>query len=116
MTEVVQRERFEEFQKSAYLGRLLGGMFGVDERVLRKAEELLEFAVYQTAWNPEQIRQRLATARRVAQQQREARLRDARLMDRVASYSADDETESEFLAGKTSRTKTPGVAAPWKRE
>jgi hypothetical protein len=115
LTEVIQRERFEEFQKTAYLGRVLGLLWGADPEALRRAEEVLEFAIYQTAWDPEHIRRHLENARRVAHQQREERLRDAHLLDRVASYSADDDDDLSFPAADRRQPKRAGVTDVWKR-
>lgn len=113
MVEVVQRERFEEFQKAAYLGRVLGLLWGAEPQAIRRAEEALEFAIYQTAWDPEHIRHHLESARKVAHQQREERLRDARLLDRVASYSVDDDDDLSFPAADSKRFKRQGVAKVW---
>jgi hypothetical protein len=115
--EVVQRERYEEFQKTAHLGRVLGLLLGADPEGLRRAEETLEFAIYQTAWDPEAVRQHLQAARGAAERQREARLRDARLMDRVAGYSDDGDDDVAFSAADSlsDRRPTPGVTNAWKK-
>ena len=114
LVEVIQRERFEEFQKAAYLGRVLGLLWGADPQALRRAEEALEFAIYQTAWDPEHVRQHLENARSVAHQQREERLRDAHLLDRVARYSDDDGDDLSFPAANTKHPKLAGVTDAWK--
>jgi hypothetical protein len=117
LVEVVQRERFEEFQKATYLGRVLGILWGADPASIRRAEETLEFAIYQTAYDPETVRKRLQTAREVAHRQREERLRDAHLMDRVASYSDDlDDDDLSFPAANTPRDRRVGVTDVWKKE
>jgi hypothetical protein len=113
---VIQRERFEEFHKTAHLGRIFGLLWGADPADIRRAEESLEFAVYQTAWDPERLRQHLATAREVAERQREERLRDARIMDRVASYSVADDDDLSFPAARTKRPKLAGVTDAWKKD
>lgn len=112
---MIQRERFEEFQKTAYLGRVLGLLWGAEPDALRRAEEVLEFAIYQTAWDPEHIRHHLENARRVAQQQREERLRDAHLLDRVASYSDNDDDDLSFPAADRRQAKRAGMTDVWKR-
>lgn len=116
MVEVVQRERFEEFQKTVHLSRVLGLLWGADPKALRRAEEALELAIYQTAWDPEAVRRHLQAAREVADKQREERLRDARLMDRVASYSDDFDDDVSFPAAGTQRSQRVGVADIWKKE
>ena len=113
---MIQRERFEEFQKATYLGRVLGLLWGADPDRLRRAEETLEFAIYQTAWDPEAVRSHLQEARAVANKQREERLRDARLMDRVASYSDDFDDDVSFPAANTERDQRVGVADAWTKE
>ena len=117
MVEVIQRERFEEFQKAAYLGRVLGLLWGAQPDQLRRAEEALEFAIYQTAWDPEAVRQHLQDARVVAERERDERLRDARLMDRVATYSDDlDEDDEMFMSSKTRRAPRQGVPNAWEKK
>lgn len=93
---------------------MLGLLWGAEPQALRRAEEALEFAIYQTAWDPEHIRRHLENARKVAHQQREERLRDARLLDRVASYSVDDDDDLSFSAADTKRPKLAGVTDVWK--
>jgi hypothetical protein len=115
LTEVIQRERFEEFQKAAYLGRVLGLLWGAEPHALRRAEEALEFAIYQTAWDPEHVRRHLENARKVAHQQREERLRDAHLLDRVASYSDDGDDDLSFSAASTQPVIRAGVTDVWKK-
>jgi len=116
LVEVIQRERFEEFQKATYLGRVLGVLWGADPARIRRAEEALEFAIYQTAWDPEAVRSHLLQARAVADKQREERLRDARLMDRVASYSDDFDDDVSFPAASSKHNQRVGVADAWKKE
>lgn len=79
----------------------------------------MEFAIYQTAWDPEQLRRHLESARQVARKQREERLRDARLMDRVSRYSdSDDDEENDlsFSAGGGPRPRMAGVTSAWKKD
>jgi hypothetical protein len=116
LVEVIQRERFEEFQKAAYLGRVLGLLWGADPEQLRRAEEMLEFAIYQTAWDPEVVRSHLQEARTVAHRQREERLRDARLMDRVASYSDDLDNDLPLPSADSRRDRRAGITDVWKKE
>ena len=116
MTEVIQRERFEEFQKTAHLGRLLTILMGGSPQGLQRAEEELELAIYQTAWNPGHVRDRIHRAQQVADAQREERLRDARLLDKVASYGVDDAERPggvSFPAANTKRPKLPGAPVAW---
>ena len=115
LVEVIQRERFEEFQKAAYLGRVLGLLWGADPARLRRAEEALELAIYQTAWDPEAVRSHLQAAREVATRQREERLRDAHLMDRVASYSDDVDDDLPVPSPTTRRNVHTGVSDAWKK-
>ena len=116
LVEVIQRERFEEFQKAAYLGRVLGVLWGVDPARLYRAEEALEFAIYQTAWDPEAVRSHLQEARTVAMRQREERLRDARTMDRVASYSDGLDDDIPLPSAASRRDRRVGVTDAWKKE
>lgn len=116
MVEAIQRERFSDFHRSVYLGRVLGLLLGATPEGLQRAEESLEFAVFQTAFDPEQMRQRLEEAQRLAAVQREERLRDARLMDRVASYSADDEdgTDLDFSSVEARQARRQqGITNAW---
>lgn len=99
-----------------YLGRVLGLLWGADPAGLRRAEEALELAIYQTAWDPEAVRRHLQDAREVANKQREERLRDARLMDRVASYSDDIDNDASFPAASTKRDQRVGLTDVWKKE
>lgn len=116
MVEVIQRERFEEFQKTVHLSRVLGLLWGADPKALRRAEEALELAIYQTAWDPDAVRRHLEESRDAADRQREERLRDARLMDRVASYSDDFDDDLSFPAAGAKRSQHVGVADVWKKE
>lgn len=122
LREVVLRERFEEYHKTVFLGKVLGAIFGIDSRVLRSLEESLELAVYQTAYDPEEIRMYMEKARAQAAEERERRLRDARLLAQVASYSEDadaKDSDSVFLNTLSYTRATPPAAAgptdPWKK-
>jgi hypothetical protein len=99
LQEMVQRERFEEYQKHLYLGRVLMSLFGnetTNTQQIARAEELLELAIFQTAYDPREIRKQMEIVNAAAQAEREKRLRDARLLAKVASYDAsnDDSTDA----------------------
>lgn len=114
MREMVQRERFEEYQKHIYLGRILAAAFGVTGPSVARAEELLELAIFQTAYDPQEIRHQMEVARDHARQEREERLRDARLLAKVASYSAPDENDEGAFRAALTKTRFGGVEDPWK--
>lgn len=114
LREMIQRERFEEYQKHLFLGRILAMVFGVDSVQMSRAEELLELAIFQTAYDPREVRKQMEIARTVAQQEREERLRDARLLAKVASYSEEDEDEGDAFRVVLNKTRLDGVENPWK--
>lgn len=85
--ELIQRERFEEFQKASHTARLLGILLGADVEALAHAEENLEFAVYQTAWNPTILREKLRESHLVIAKQRQEREADEALLRSAANMS-----------------------------
>lgn len=91
-------------------------LFGADVDVPRmaRAEELLELAIFQTAYDPREIRKQMEIARAVALAEREARLRDARLLAKVASYDEPDENDGDAFRAVLSKTRLSGVEDPWK--
>ncbi len=113
---MIQRERFEEYQKHIYLGRTLMLLLGSDVKhvpQLARAEELLELAIFQTAYDLTSIRQQMETARNAAMAARNERLRDAELLAKVASYGEPDETEADAFKVVLSKTRLHGVENPW---
>ena len=90
-------------------------MFGeVDLPRMARAEELLELAIFQTAYDPRAIRRQMEIARSIALEEREERLRDARLLAKVASYDEPDENEGDAFRVVLSKTRLSGLEDPWK--
>jgi hypothetical protein len=112
---MVQRERFEEYQKHLYLGRVLATIFGATGAQMARMEEMLELAIFQTAYDPQAIRHQMEVAREVARREREERMRDARLLAKVASYSEQDEDKSEAFRSALGKKRVSGVEDPWKK-
>jgi len=108
LREVVQRERFETFQKNAHLGRVIAMAFGIPREDLMRLEDMLDLAVYQTAYDPEAIQRRLAEARRAAKEFRTERESTAATLARTASY-----TEPLEAPPPTRFIKRKGVPEPW---
>lgn len=107
---MIQRERFEAYQKNVHLGRILARLFGTAGTQLAQLEEVLELAIFQTAYNPHEVRKHMERAQRVAQKGREARLQDARVLSKVAQYDASEEpNEATFR----NALRLPGVKNPW---
>lgn len=111
---MIQRERFEEYQKHIYLGRVLATIFGANGAQMARIEEMLELAIFQTAYDPQEIRRQMETARDVARREREERMRDARLLAKTASYSADEEDKSGTFRSALGKKRFVGVEDPWK--
>lgn len=100
LQEMVQRERFEEYQKQLYLGRMLILLMGSDTTnvpQIARAEELLELAIFQTAYDPREIRRQMEIVNTTMREEREKRLRDARLLAKVASYDQENEDETRVF-------------------
>jgi hypothetical protein len=98
-----------------FLGRLLAVAFGVDPKILARAEETLELAIFQTAYDPRAIRKQMEQAREVARGERTERLRDARMLENVSRFSEYDDTSSvDAFKVDLRRTKLTGVEDPWK--
>jgi hypothetical protein len=118
LQETVQRERFETFQKTTFLGQILAMGLGVDTRLVGRLEEALELAIFQTAWDPREIKQQMANLQNALRREREARLADARLMAKVDSYTVydeDDEEDASMFEASVGRKQFQGAADPWKR-
>lgn len=120
LQETIQRERFETFQKTTFLGHILAKGLGVDDRLVARLEEALELSIFQTAWDPREIQQQMAQLQDTLRREREARLADARLMAKVDSYTVYDEDEEdrtgeqfEALVGSNQRFR--GEADPWRK-
>lgn len=100
LQEMVQRERFETYQKQVYLGRMLILLMGsatANVPQIARAEELLELAIFQTAYDPREIRRQMEIVNATMKEEREKRLRDARLLAKVASYDQADETSEDVF-------------------
>lgn len=117
LQEVVQRERFETYHRSVYLGRVIAAFFGLNMNKLAQLEQLLDLAIFQTAFNPREIQRQMEAAHEAAQGAREARLRDARLLERTARYSDIDVRrsveEEKLMESMYTQGATKGVSDPW---
>ena len=98
--ELIQRERFEEFQKASHTARLLGILLGADAEALAHAEENLEFAVYQTAWNPTILREKLRESHLAIAKQRQEREADEALLRSAANMSNPKPQNPNATAGR----------------
>jgi glycyl-tRNA synthetase (class II) len=127
----VNRERFEEFTKYNFLGQIMAVAQRVPYDLFKRAQESLRLAIFQTAYDPEAVRERLEEVRRVTEEEREERLRDARLLASVERMTAKDEEEESkqnadaFTSSLSRRNRVPtstkisskipeGVRDPWK--
>jgi hypothetical protein len=116
LQEVIKRERYEEFHKHAFLGRIIAMALGVDVKMLARAEETLELAIFQTAYDPRAIRKQMERAREVALTERAERMRDARMLESVSRLSEYDELSSvDAFKVDLKRTKLSGVEDPWEQ-
>ena len=98
LRETIERERYADYRKQTYLGRtMLLALHGSQPHLFTALEEELSLAVFQTAFDPAAVEQRLAGIQQLARQRRDAVLRDARMLARVASYSETDE-DQEYVA------------------
>jgi len=92
-------------------------IFGLETPKLRQAEEVLELAIFQTAFDPEEIRRQMERAKAVAKKEQDERLRDARLLAKVASYSASEaKDEADAFKVALNKTRLSGLEDPWKRD
>lgn len=109
LQEMVQRERFETYQKQVYLGRMLILLMGSDTAnvpQIARAEELLELAIFQTAYDPREIRKQMEIVNTTMREEREKRLKDARLLAKVASYDQADETSEDVFRNAITKSNT----------
>jgi len=114
LQETIQRERYKDFQQHVFLGRIFAQAFGVDERQLARAEEALELAVFQTAYDPVQIGESMRRVQTALRLEREEQLQDARMMARVASYTVEDDAEgAAFPTDSVASRRSEGVQKPW---
>ena len=131
LREVVNRERFEEYTKYNFLGQIMAVTQRMPHDLFKRAQESLRLAIFQTAYDPEAVQERLEEIRRITEEERDARLRDARLLASVERMTAKDEEEesrqnadaftsslSHRSSDKSSRkisSKIPGgIRDPWK--
>jgi len=127
LREVVYRERFEEYTKYNFLGQILALAQRVPYDFFKQAQEKLKLAIFQTAYDPEAMQQRLEEVRRVTAEEYEARRRDARLLASVEEMTEKDDEEEKKNEAATftsslARRRTPntplphsfgGVTNPW---
>ena len=119
LIEVIERERYAEFHKTVHTARLVGLLMGSSPSALREAEDMLELAIFQTAFNPEAIRKRIKDARTVANKFRNERHRDSDIMAKVASYTVKDpqdeaaSKDSAFPTVRKLKTIAEMVQDPW---
>jgi hypothetical protein len=121
---MVQRERYETYQKSIFMGRIMAMSFGVAPSQLARAEEMLELAIFHTAYDPRQIQAQMEQAHARILEERNMRLRDARLLQSVARLSEDDRSQDSetFKTSFKKDTKieanikamTTGITQPWR--
>lgn len=115
LREMIQRERFEEFEKFAFIGRMVGIALHVPAKTMAHLEDVLSLAVFQTAYDPGEIQHQLQETRERIAKEREARMREAKLLAKVASYSEDveDEAQEAFKRHLQGTTRFHGVTNPW---
>jgi len=121
---MVQRERYETYQKSIFMGRIMAMSFGVAPMQLARVEEMLELAIFHTAYDPRQIQAQMEQAHARILEERNARLRDARLLRNVAKLSEDDQSQDsetfktafkkDTKIEANARMMTAGITQPWK--
>jgi len=99
-----------------FLGRILAAGLQINNRALAQAEEELNLAIFQTAYDPKRVQAQIVQARRVALAHETARRRDAQLLAKVASYSVQDHDEEEAFPLPARPTKIPGVSSPWQKK
>jgi len=98
-----------------FLGRIIAMALGVEPRALARAEETLELAIFQTAYDPRAIAKQMRRAQEVAFAERAERIRDARMLENVSRLSEADEASSvDAFKVDLKRTKLNGVEDPWK--
>jgi len=112
---MVQRERYAEFEKFAFLGRVLGAALHVPNKVMSRFEDTLALSIFQTAYDPGEIQRQLQETRDHMEKERAARLHDAKLLAKVASYSDDveDEAQEAFKRHLQGTSRFQGVTTPW---
>lgn len=89
---------------------------GMDPRQLARAEEALELAIFQTAYDPAQIHENMQQVQHAIRAAKDERLRDARIMARVASYTEEDDDDGDAFPTKgVKNTRFQGVKKPWER-
>lgn len=116
LREMVQRERYEEFEKFAFIGRMLGSALHVPAKVMAHLEDVMSLAIFQTAYDPSEIQRQLQETRERITKEREVRLREAKLLAKVASYSEDteDEAQEAFKRHLQGTSRFGGVTDPWR--
>lgn len=114
LREMVQRERFEEFQKTRFLGQILAAAFGLNNAQYARLEHLLDLSIFHTAYNPSKIQEQMELALLQERKEREKRQKDALLLKKVASYDKN-ETEDTSEAFKTAldTRHLRGIKNPW---
>jgi hypothetical protein len=70
-------------------------MRGAAPHLFSTLEEELSLAIFQTAFDPAAVEGRLEDVRQAAHERREKLLRDARMLERVASYSETGEDQEQ---------------------
>jgi len=94
LRETIERERFTEYSKTLFVGRMLSlAMRGGTPATFKGLEEELSLAVFQTAFDPAAVEAQLQRLQKEARARHEEQLRDARILARVASYSEKEEDQ-----------------------
>jgi hypothetical protein len=125
LQETIERERIASYYTTVHTGRMLVGVLrGTDLRFVGRLEEELALAIFGTIFNPEEIERRLQDLQRESRMRREVALRDARLLERVASFTEEeDNTEQQRRAAAFEqrlqarrRAARKGIDKPWQKD
>ena len=96
LQETIERERYADYRKHLFLERsFVFAVRGVESTVFGTLEEELALAIFQTAFDPEAVQERLASVQAAMKERKEVLLRDARMLARVASYSETGEDQED---------------------
>ncbi|MAG64680.1 MAG: hypothetical protein CMK74_02230 [Pseudomonadales bacterium] len=96
---------------------MLAAIFGMESKTLAHLEHLLDLSIFQTAFDPREIQRQIESVRDAAIAAREVRMRDARLLEKVAGYSeenlSDAAEEESLMESEYTDGVTPGSRDPW---
>jgi len=125
LQETLERERIASYYTTVHTGRMLTGLLrGAGAAFVSRLEEELALAIFGTIFNPEEIERRLQDLQRESKLRREVAMRDARLLERVASFSEEEDNteqqrraavfEQRLAARRTAARK--GIDKPWHKD